>query len=538
MVYNAAAAALLASALVASVSAGSIHAAHRNLHNKRAAEYKAPEYKGPQSANASSCGCTTYTTTWYGTPGLVPESSTSSSAPVTTSTPAPVKPTTSAAPSSSSSPAPVYSAPKPSSSSPAPVYSAPKPSTSSSAPAYSAPQSSSSSPAPAYSAPASSSSPAPKPSTSSAAPSYSAPASSSSAAPKPSTSSAAPSSSAPASSSSPAPTPSTSSAAPSSSAPASSSSSASSTSAAPKPSSSSSNGGCAEIAPNGNKWAMTYTPYTSGGQCKSADDVSKDILQIKAKGFTTVRLYATDCSGPQNIGSACKEHGLNMILGVYIDSAGISKAREQVSTLVQWGKSNGWGKVEMVVVGNEAVFNGYCTAAELAAFIGEVKSSFKAAGYTGPCTTTEPLNILQENTEVLCNAMDVVGCNIHPFFNTAIDASGAGDFVSSQLKIVEALCSGKEAYNLETGWPSAGDANGAAVPGTSQQKTAVDAIVASAGAKSAIFSYENDSWKAPGNLGVEQYWGCADLFQDVLNAVSDVVDDATKAVTNIVSDVL
>lgn len=279
---------------------------------------------------------------------------------------------------------------------------------------------------------------------------------------------------------------------------------------------------------------MTYTPYSSSGGCKSADDVSKDIAGIKSKGFTTVRLYATDCSGIENIGAACKEQGLNMILGVYIDSEGISKAREQVSTITTWGKTNGWGKVEMVVVGNEAVFNNYCTASELAEFIQEVKSSFKAAGYTGPCTTTEPLNIIQENADTICGACDVIGANIHPFFNTAIDASGAGDFVSSQLALVKSVCGGsKEAYNLETGWPSAGDANGAAVPGVSQQKTAVDGIIASAGSKSAIFSYENDSWKSPGNLGVEQYWGCADIFQDVLNVVNEAVSDVTGAVSNI-----
>lgn len=482
-----AAAALFASGLVASVSAGSVHANHANLHKKGLEAYKAPEYKSASSTPAANttCGCTTYTTTWYGTPGLVP-------GPSTTSTPA--KPTTYAAPSSSSSSpaAPVYT-----SSSSAPVYSAPS---SSSAPSYSAPAPSSSSSAPVYkpetSAPVYSSAPAPS---SSAAPSYSAPASKH----------AAPSYSSPASSA-PSSTP-----------------------------SKGSNGGCAEISPNGDKWAMTYTPYTTGGQCKSADQVSQDIMQIKAKGFTTVRLYATDCSGVINIGAACDKYGLNMILGVYIDSAGISKAREQVSVLANWGKSSGWGKVEMVVVGNEAVFNGYCTASELASFIAEVKSSFKSAGYTGPCTTTEPLNVIQENANTLCSAVDVMGANIHPFFNTAIDASGAGDFVASQLKLVESACgNGMAAYNLETGWPSAGNANGAAIPGVSEQKTAVDGILASAGAKSAIFSYENDSWKSPGDLGVEQYWGCANIFQDVMSLVDNVMDSASDMVSDVVDSVM
>lgn len=262
---------------------------------------------------------------------------------------------------------------------------------------------------------------------------------------------------------------------------------------------------------------MTYTPYTSDGQCKSASDVASDIAQIKAKGFTTVRLYATDCSGIENVGSACKSSGMKMIMGVYIDASGLGNGQAQVSELTSWGQSNGWDNVEMVVVGNEAIFNGYVSASDLAQFIATCKTSFTTAGFTGPVTTTETVGVIQENSDVLCPVIDVVAANIHPFFNGAVNAAGAGAFVTSQLSLIAEACSGKDAYNLETGWPSAGDANGDAIPGVSEQITAVDSIVAAAGSKSAIFSFENDDWKAPGSLGVEQFWGCASLFPDILS---------------------
>ncbi|KAK4499180.1 hypothetical protein PRZ48_009693 [Zasmidium cellare] len=457
-----AAAAVFASGLVASVSAGSVHAMHHNLHKRGTPE----AYSFPETANAT-CGCTTWTTTWYGEATLVPGPSTvssSSSSEVTSSTW--VAPSTYVAPTTSTSeaPKPTPTSSSSSSAAPPPQYTKevehPKPSSSAPAPTtYAAPSSSS--------APASSSSSEqgwniPIPSWS--APSWSQP---------------------------------------------------SSGAGNGWGHGGSGNGGSSSPAPNGNKWAMTYTPYTSGGECKSASDVADDIAQIKAKGFTTVRLYATDCSGVENVGSACNEHGVKMIMGIYIDSAGLNKAREQIQQLVNWGQSNGWDKVEMVVAGNEAIFNGYCSASELAGFLGEVKSAFKAAGYSGPVTTTEPLGTIQENADAICGAVDVIAANIHPFFNGAISASGAGDFVKSQLELLSQACGGaKEAYNLETGWPSKGNSNGAAIPGSSEQKEAIDAIVASAGGKSAIFSYEDDSWKAPGDLGVEQFWGCASLFTD------------------------
>jgi exo-beta-1,3-glucanase (GH17 family) len=266
------------------------------------------------------------------------------------------------------------------------------------------------------------------------------------------------------------------------------------------------------IQPNGNQWAMTYTPYNQDGTCKSASDVAADIKSIKSKGFTTVRIYATDCSGPTNVGAACAAEGLKIILGVYIDGSGISSGcHEQINTLTTWGASN-WDLVEMVVVGNEAVFNGYTDAGSLAALISETKTKFQAAGYNGPVTTTETVAVICENAALFCPVIDVVAANIHPFFNAQVSASGAGAFVATEMTLLEAACPGKTAYNLETGWPSAGNANGAAVPGSAEQKQAIDSIVAAVGGKSAIFSFEDDTWKTPGALGVEQYWGCADVF--------------------------
>ncbi|KAI7551036.1 hypothetical protein KC331_g2803 [Hortaea werneckii] len=294
-------------------------------------------------------------------------------------------------------------------------------------------------------------------------------------------------------------------------APASSSASSWSSSAPSASASSSSDSG--SISTNGDKWAMTYTPYAADGSCKDSSTISADISSIASKGFTTVRLYATDCDGPVNIGNACAENGLKMILGIYIDGSGIgANTDEQVSDLIDWGMGQ-WEMVEMVVFGNEAVFNGYCSASQLASGLEDARSRFSAAGYTGPVTTTEPLGTIQENAQTICPAVDVIAANIHPFFNTAIFASKAGEFVSSQLEDLADACNGeKEAYNLETGWPSSGLANGLAIPGFSDQKTAIESIMGAAGSKSVLFSFENDDWKAPGDLDVEQYWGCANLF--------------------------
>ncbi|RDL36799.1 Glycoside hydrolase [Venustampulla echinocandica] len=281
------------------------------------------------------------------------------------------------------------------------------------------------------------------------------------------------------------------------------------TTAVPAPSKSASPPSTGGLGSSGKQWAITYSPYTEGGECKAANDVAEDIKKVAAAGFTTVRVYSSDCSGLQNIGNACEAHGLKMILGVFISNTGIAGAQQQVTDIIAWGK---FSMVELIVVGNEAIFQGHASATDLAVFISACKSKFQAAGYNGPCTTTEPLSTWQANKGALCGAVDVVGANIHAFFNPDTPAEKAGTFVKGQLDIVDQLCPGKSGINLECGWPSAGSCNGAACPGKEAQAVAIKSITEACGGQSVMFSFTNDPWKQPGEFGCEQYWGVIQLF--------------------------
>ncbi|KAL2423744.1 putative beta-glucosidase btgE [Exophiala dermatitidis] len=288
------------------------------------------------------------------------------------------------------------------------------------------------------------------------------------------------------------------------------SASASSSGSHAKPSGGS-HGGSPGITANGNSWAMTYSPYTSSGGCKDATTVSADLEIISQKGFASVRVYSTDCNSLENIGTAAREHGLKLILGVWISSSGISGAKGQIEDIISWGQ---FDLVELIVVGNEAVFNGYCSASELAEFVSSCASSFKSAGYTGLITLTEPLSIWEDTSasSAFCEVVDVVGANLYAFFNADVSADKAGSFIQEEINILNGICSGKSVYVLETGWPSAGSCNGAACPGVENQAIALKGIHNTVGAQVVFLSYENEPWKEPGQFGVEQYWGCASVF--------------------------
>ncbi|KIW18720.1 hypothetical protein PV08_03009 [Exophiala spinifera] len=286
--------------------------------------------------------------------------------------------------------------------------------------------------------------------------------------------------------------------------------SASSSGSTPKPSGGS-GGGSSGITANGNSWALTYSPYTSSGGCKDAGTVASDLAIIAQKGFSSVRIYSTDCSSLENVGTAARNNGLKIILGVWISSTGISGAQGQISDIISWGQ---FDLVELIVVGNESVFNGYCSASELAGFISSSASSFKAAGYTGLVTTTEPLSVWEDSSSAsaFLGAVDVCGANLYAFFNADVTADKAGSFIQSEIDILNGICGDKAVYVLESGWPHAGNCNGAACPSPANQATALKGIQNTVGAQVVFLSFEDEPWKAPGQFDVEQYWGCAGVF--------------------------
>lgn len=186
--------------------------------------------------------------------------------------------------------------------------------------------------------------------------------------------------------------------------------------------------------PGAGPWAITYSPYSSSGGCLSASQIDADIASIAQKGFQNIRLYSTDCAGLENVGGSAEKHGLGIIMGIFIKAGGVHTGDSQVTDLLAWGK---WDMIVMFVIGNESIFNGFCSASELAAYIVSVTSQVRAAGYKGPVTTTEPLNIIQSSGSALCSSIDVIGVNIHPFFNSGVTADQAGTFLAGQLKLAE-----------------------------------------------------------------------------------------------------
>ncbi|KAK3945295.1 glycoside hydrolase [Diplogelasinospora grovesii] len=286
-------------------------------------------------------------------------------------------------------------------------------------------------------------------------------------------------------------------------------------SASASQSSASSSGGSPQLGGSDGKWAITYTPYTTTGDCKAADAVAQDIQAIAAAGFKSVRVYSTDCDTLPNVGAACKAAGIKMIIGIFIGEVGCDNASphvaDQIAAIKAWAK---WDLVELVVVGNEAIFNNFCSVTELKDLIATVKTQLTSVGYSGPFTTTDVVSAwIGSGMTDICSVIDVVACNAHAYFNAATLPAAAGAFVAGQLALVEAICGfSKPGYVMETGWPTAGECYGEACAGQSEQAEALSSIKSAMGDKVVFFSFTDDEWKQPGACGCEQHWGAAKAF--------------------------
>ncbi|ODV96106.1 hypothetical protein PACTADRAFT_16274 [Pachysolen tannophilus NRRL Y-2460] len=246
---------------------------------------------------------------------------------------------------------------------------------------------------------------------------------------------------------------------------------------------------------------ISYSPYTSSGDCKSLDDVKTDLETLT--GYEIIRIYGVDCSQVEYVLQA-KADGQKIFAAVY----DLDSIASDVSTIAGAVESYGsWDDIYTVSVGNELVNDGEATVSEVASYVSTARSALTSAGYTGPVVAVDTFIAVIENTG-LCEISDYIAVNAHPYFDGGVAASGAATWVLEQIENVANACNdNKTVLITETGWPTEGDTNGDAVPSTANQEIVISDVKSTCGDDVLLFTAYNDLWKAAGTYGVEQYWG-------------------------------
>lgn len=244
---------------------------------------------------------------------------------------------------------------------------------------------------------------------------------------------------------------------------------------------------------------ITYDPYASDGSCKDLDTISSDFDTIT--GYNLVRIYGTDCDQVANLMSVASDKGFKLFAGVY----DLSSLDDELSTITSAANGN-WDLFHTISIGNELVNDGDATVDQVVSALNTARSTLTAAGYTGNIVTVDTFNAMIANPE-LCTASDYCAANCHAFFDGNVAAADAGSWVAEQAQRVSDAAGGKTTVITESGWPHAGQTNGAAVPSTENQAAALQSLKDNFSDNLFLFSALDDLWKSPGEYEVEQSWG-------------------------------
>lgn len=247
--------------------------------------------------------------------------------------------------------------------------------------------------------------------------------------------------------------------------------------------------------------AISYSPYNADNTCKSSSQVANDFGKIS--GYEVVRLYGTDCDQVENVLAVTKDKDITLFVGIF----DIHQIRSECQTIIDAVKGD-WSKINTVSVGNELVNNGGASVGQITGAIGQVRSTLKGAGYSGPIVTVDTMVAMKANPE-LCQASDFCAINCHAFFDGKTPAEKSGEFVLNWAQEVSKAAGGKTTVITETGWPSQGETNGMAVPSLENQQAAIASIKQSFSTNAILYSSYDCLWKknSASTFGAEQYWG-------------------------------
>lgn len=253
-------------------------------------------------------------------------------------------------------------------------------------------------------------------------------------------------------------------------------------------------------------YSIAYSPYNADHSCKTEYAINSDIDGLNS--YDMLRIYGVDCDQVRIVLAAAKRNGMVVFAGIW----DIHQAATEAATLADAAK-NDWGMIHSVSVGNELLNT--TSNADLANAIGSARSVLEGAGYTGPVTTVDIWITLRErlaqDNKLLCNAIDYIAANMHPFFDGQTTAEEAGGWVAEQAGMLAANshCE-KDVVITESGWPTQGLTNYKAVPGPENQALVIRSLrsaFASDKQKMILFSAYDDGWKPNGPFDVEHYWG-------------------------------
>ncbi len=237
---------------------------------------------------------------------------------------------------------------------------------------------------------------------------------------------------------------------------------------------------------------MCFSPYLTSWTVTQAQLSS---LLDKIKPYSEwIRTFGSEDDWDKVL-TLAKSKGFNVAAGADIWND-LTYNQNEVNKLISQVNS---GRVDKAVVGDEVLENNALTQDQMISYLRQVRA-------TGAQTSTSQSAYYWLQTPRVIAECDFITMNIYPYWDQVSIDSAISD-LDTQYRQLQAIAGGRQII-VETGWPTAGQTNGQAVPSSANAARYLNDFMDWAESKNVDYYYFeafDESWKAEGGCGA--HWG-------------------------------
>ena len=252
-----------------------------------------------------------------------------------------------------------------------------------------------------------------------------------------------------------------------------------------------------------NVWGYSFSPFRAGQDptrniYPGEQEIAADI-EMLAEQTNRLRTYSVrDSLG--EIPRIAQEYGMNVTLGVWISNDLVANEYE-INRAIDI--ANRERNIDLVIVGNEAVYRGDVTPEQITAYVDRVRDNVKTL-----VTTAEPWHIWMKYPE-LADHVKVIAAHVLVYWEKEPSEYAVQGTINRAREVRERFPK-KRLLLAEVGWPSHGRAQGQAEAKPAEQaiylRTLLNKLNA-AGYEYFVIEAFDQPWKTGDEGDVGAYWG-------------------------------
>lgn len=268
-------------------------------------------------------------------------------------------------------------------------------------------------------------------------------------------------------------------------------------------------------------------------------------LALVSKQVKAIRLYNSSEGDDQSIPAMAAKHGLTVTAGAWVrgalaepalrldkqpgqmnadelkayqlQMAALTANEREIDGVIEMARAN--PNVTRVIIGNETIYRGEATVAQLIRYIHRVK-----AKVAQPVSTAEPAYVWLSHPELVREA-DFIALHVLPYWE-GISVNDAVDFTLGEVQAVRNIYPDKPIMLAEVGWPSAGKGRQQAEPSVINQARFLRRFLNDAttqGIDYNVIEAFDQPWKKAFEWTVGTHWGVWDADRNPKFSMSEPV---------------